>query len=272
MENNTINNNECRICFEGETLNNKLIHPCLCNGTSKYIHISCLNEWRYSDINRSSFYKCSECNYFYKYKLLFPSEQHNKINANFIILLSITMTPALVLSIIIGSTDQFNGYLILDTLYYNTTNYTHFKNHMKNKDVSIYWLIVFNYILYIQHILFIFFFNLYVFYIIDNINYSRYINYNKCKFILQIFLAFKFIIFYNIFCSWNQYSNLICILIVFTLFETLNYYIHIKNHNNTITQLEINNIQYILNYDENSQETDNVVHFENIQNILDITE
>jgi len=38
--------NECRICFEPQTIDNIFIYPCACNGTSKYVHIKCLKKWR----------------------------------------------------------------------------------------------------------------------------------------------------------------------------------------------------------------------------------
>ena len=34
----TTNEDECRICFEPQTFDNKLIKPCACNGTSRYVH------------------------------------------------------------------------------------------------------------------------------------------------------------------------------------------------------------------------------------------
>lgn len=36
----------CRICFDGICMGNKLMSPCLCKGTQKFIHERCLKEWR----------------------------------------------------------------------------------------------------------------------------------------------------------------------------------------------------------------------------------
>ena len=269
----SINNKECRICFEEESEDNKLIHPCLCSGTSKYIHISCLNEWRYSNVNRSSFYKCSECNYHYKIKYLYPLEYHNKIDIPGLLLISTVYTPSLIISFIVGGIDQYNNYSILNDLYYNTTNYTKFKNQIISEDsISIYWLIIFNYILYLQHIIYVIVFNLYAYYKVNKENRYRCINIHKLRFLFQIMSAFKFIISYKIFCYWSQYSNLICTMIIFAVFEVLFYYTNLKNYNKTIKMLDKKNITYILNYDENSVETENIVHFDNIQYILDSTE
>jgi len=274
MENNiSINNNECRICFEEESENNKLIHPCLCSGTSKYIHISCLNEWRYSNVNRSSFYKCSECNYKYKFKYLYPNENNNKIKLHSFILMSLVYFPAILTTLIVSSSDQYNNYAILNNLYYNTSNYTKFKEYVTSQEyISLYWVIILNYVLYIQHVLFFLLFNLYVMYHINSENKYRYVSFHKLKYIFQILGCFKFIITYRIFCSWNQYSNLICLLIVFPVLEGVNYCINIKNHNITIKRLDEENINYVLNYDENSVETENVSHIDNVMYLLDITE
>ena len=49
----------CRICFED---NNELISPCRCSGTSKWIHLECLQKWRFTSTNPNSVIKCSTCN------------------------------------------------------------------------------------------------------------------------------------------------------------------------------------------------------------------
>jgi hypothetical protein len=74
-DNNNNNNNnmttplqsliyECRICLEKDKLKN-LIRPCLCSGTSKYVHRKCLDEWRSTSIRNNAFTNCSECNFEY---------------------------------------------------------------------------------------------------------------------------------------------------------------------------------------------------------------
>jgi hypothetical protein len=57
----------CRICFGAAFENGagKLIAPCLCSGSSAYVHVSCLNEWRASSANPRSFYRCDQCHYEY---------------------------------------------------------------------------------------------------------------------------------------------------------------------------------------------------------------
>ena len=68
----TVENNTCRICFEEQTnTKDPLISPCRCTGTSKYIHHSCLQKWRLSNLpNSDPRKKCMECNteYIISYK------------------------------------------------------------------------------------------------------------------------------------------------------------------------------------------------------------
>ena len=64
----TINLNDelpmCRICFENDN-QEEMIHPCLCNGTSKYVHRNCLNEWRSLSTNPIANTHCCECHFAY---------------------------------------------------------------------------------------------------------------------------------------------------------------------------------------------------------------
>ncbi|KAM0746780.1 hypothetical protein T439DRAFT_329477 [Meredithblackwellia eburnea MCA 4105] len=57
----------CRICFDGhdEELG-RLFSPCQCRGTSRYVHVVCLDRWRMASAGNNSFYKCHQCGYEYK--------------------------------------------------------------------------------------------------------------------------------------------------------------------------------------------------------------
>ncbi len=51
----------CRICFDvEESSENKLLHPCLCKGTQKWIHDACLRKWYFMGEENKS---CSVCKY-----------------------------------------------------------------------------------------------------------------------------------------------------------------------------------------------------------------
>lgn len=49
---------QCRICFDSE--GDDLIAPCQCKGTQKYVHRSCLDNWR-STKEGFAFAHCTEC-------------------------------------------------------------------------------------------------------------------------------------------------------------------------------------------------------------------
>jgi len=64
---------QCRICLEDASLN-ELISPCLCAGTSKYVHRTCLERWRAS--TPRAFSRCNECNFQYLLRFQHPMESH----------------------------------------------------------------------------------------------------------------------------------------------------------------------------------------------------
>lgn len=70
----------CKICQEYEdsmdTLDSqqfvddndrKLISPCKCKGSLRYVHIGCLNKWRHSNVRAEASYRCEVCKYEYKF-------------------------------------------------------------------------------------------------------------------------------------------------------------------------------------------------------------
>ncbi|ORY80297.1 hypothetical protein BCR35DRAFT_304498 [Leucosporidium creatinivorum] len=60
----------CRICFGGpeeEEELGKLFSPCVCRGTSRYVHVQCLEHWRQASANSASFYACDQCGFQYRF-------------------------------------------------------------------------------------------------------------------------------------------------------------------------------------------------------------
>jgi hypothetical protein len=51
----------CRICLDDENDANKLISPCRCSGSSKYVHLECLQTWRRTSRGGIGEKKCMEC-------------------------------------------------------------------------------------------------------------------------------------------------------------------------------------------------------------------
>ncbi len=64
---NDINVDEfmCRICH-GFSEQEALIAPCLCKGSMKYVHLTCLNQWRHTNLDNDKFSKCETCQYNYQ--------------------------------------------------------------------------------------------------------------------------------------------------------------------------------------------------------------
>ena len=55
----------CRVCFCGEE-GGPLLAPCRCRGSVRWVHASCLNEWRSASANPMSFSTCETCGYRYR--------------------------------------------------------------------------------------------------------------------------------------------------------------------------------------------------------------
>lgn len=60
----------CRICFGGELEDpelGRLFSPCVCRGTSRFVHVACLSQWRQSSASRVAFYRCGQCGWEYRF-------------------------------------------------------------------------------------------------------------------------------------------------------------------------------------------------------------
>ena len=55
----------CRICFEA---GGELIVPCLCAGSSQFIHRQCLDDWRAVNTGKKPFSQCTTCHFNYSYE------------------------------------------------------------------------------------------------------------------------------------------------------------------------------------------------------------
>jgi hypothetical protein len=66
---NSLPSKQCRICLAGseeEDSLGRLISPCKCKGTMKYVHLTCLQEWRRVSGKKESYYQCDQCKYKYR--------------------------------------------------------------------------------------------------------------------------------------------------------------------------------------------------------------
>ncbi|EIW67111.1 hypothetical protein TREMEDRAFT_64980 [Tremella mesenterica DSM 1558] len=60
---------QCRICLAGveeEETMGRLISPCLCSGSMRYVHVNCINAWRGTGTNAKAFLECPQCHHQYR--------------------------------------------------------------------------------------------------------------------------------------------------------------------------------------------------------------
>lgn len=117
----------CRICLDDDTIQN-LISPCRCNGTSKYVHYTCLEQWRVNNANPDAQVKCMECNAQYRIVNKYPMETF-KVDYRKIFLFKTLLHPLFLilptLGIIIGieSLSQYKTTKILDSIVFTNITY-----------------------------------------------------------------------------------------------------------------------------------------------------
>eukprot|EP00899_Mesostigma_viride_P028475 jgi/Mesvir1/8812/Mv02713-RA.1 len=56
----------CRICHGGQD-EGRLISPCKCTGSIRFVHVQCLQQWQALSPNSKSFYECDTCKFKYRY-------------------------------------------------------------------------------------------------------------------------------------------------------------------------------------------------------------
>lgn len=95
---------QCRICFDSDNPN-ELISPCLCNGSSAYVHRTCLNNWRSTNTNGRTFKFCNVCQFEYVIQTVIndpKSERERLIKYHFFVFRDVISIILLIQSIIIG--------------------------------------------------------------------------------------------------------------------------------------------------------------------------
>ena len=112
-----MNNDEnfCRICLEEEDNINSLIAPCRCSGSSKYVHIQCLQNWRRVSRNNNGVgeNECMECNTKYLIRKIHDREKVIKFHMGS--LMQLLYYIPLVVSFIVYSNDaNYNFVTFLD--------------------------------------------------------------------------------------------------------------------------------------------------------------
>lgn len=259
MSDEIIETKECRICFEGEIdESDPLIAPCLCNGTSKYIHLSCLNNWRHFNRDTTAWTHCMECNGEYTIINDFPLEstQHYKILSKKI---NIFIQNYMI--------NFFSSYLVYYIDHINNYNLIHFLNlGLNTPEPSLISLIkneslapqvfYFSFTIFISNmILYIYFY-----YVISCKIYRKKEYFKKIRLTYYscIFYSFLFLIFYYIFNFTGNsliYFNLITLL---SICEPYIIYKLIKKHNQTIMFLNNNINETIVSYENRNNPVYNI--------------
>jgi len=69
---------QCRLCLEEG--NEELIAPCDCRGSARWVHRSCLNQWRYlgQNTNPTAMSHCPTCKYEYELYSTFNAAEHSR--------------------------------------------------------------------------------------------------------------------------------------------------------------------------------------------------
>jgi hypothetical protein len=69
---------QCRICLEESNSDEAYISPCRCNGSAKYVHRQCLDNWRSQRPDEDNFIRCNECRFNYVIQVA-PQDKKDKI-------------------------------------------------------------------------------------------------------------------------------------------------------------------------------------------------
>lgn len=244
-----IEETECRICFEEETREHQFIWPCRCKGTSKYVHNSCLERWRYENIDNPAFEICMECRYKYKFSHRHPYEFHSQININgCFILTSVNILP-LMFSFIMTQIDSVNKNIILKTIFGVDNPLIQYIDLNPETSSSISYSMYYNIVLYVQSIFCIAFYILYVCkYIYRKKQYFKFLSKD---WVFYFFFLFKYPIMYQMASDDVSWLTIfITISTIYIFFEPIFYIILLKKHNAVLFKLDLDNSFFLKNYVE----------------------
>lgn len=260
---------ECRICFDIETEKNKFISPCRCSGTSKFVHIKCINKWRSVNKGKDAYNQCMECreNYIIRRKFIveyYPFELETLNSARirnmyfcigfpFGILLALYDRSYYLVDLLNGGTQEpYTSYCGIDvyTNHYNCTNSTTLKETLSTQDGM--WVSNFFYMYFIFNVQSLFL-CLYLFYrVYKNIH-------RKMDYIIEggwfnlgwLIFLFKYILFYKTFIN-VLYSpwGLLSWSITGVFFEPFTYILYEKTNRKIIKLINSNNPETIQNWSE----------------------
>lgn len=104
---------QCRICLEDHFNPVPFIAPCLCNGSSKYVHRKCLDEWRSQNPDGANFLQCNTCKFEYELIIL-PQDPdaEKKRRQEYNNAVSLSVVSIIFYTIIVTFTVSFIFYLL----------------------------------------------------------------------------------------------------------------------------------------------------------------
>ena len=240
---------QCRVCFEIEQFDDPLLHPCLCSGTSKFIHKYCLQKWRRMNYNKPASLKCMECNFRYIIKYSTPREFFFYSNRNLQALNS--LLHSIVMNILIFCSSLFvqtisvelnlNPIYLIDnkptTTFLKISNGESLYGHIYYYSVTVFFLSI------ITHTSFL------ISSLRKIINKKEYWNKMALRFILHYIFGIQFIWIYYI-CKADHKSSpktflnfeILYNLIFFNMFGKL-----LLSHNQILNDINSDNIGYVKN-------------------------
>ena len=247
-----INDIECRICFEKDTdiPGDYLISPCRCNGTSKYVHKSCLDKWRMTNRQGEAWRKCMECHTPYEFTNSFSLESTTLLTYNSLISIYLLQyVCGLFFSFVIWIVDAYNDYESIRLLNYNITLpepslLTFVKND--NAAPQIYYISLY---MFIQNIIVYLYF---CYIMIFNIKRkSFYISKIYKTFLGTLLLSMQFIIYYYLFAFNNSPLLFLNFSTFSVIINPLYYYRLVQKHNLIIREMNQTNQVEIVSYTYN---------------------
>ena len=247
---------ECRICLEDEEDDSKLIIPCKCKGTHKYVHKYCLHKWRHTNddditnvqilYNRRE--RCGICKTRYREKKIYPMETYYLTTSSRHII-TLYLLASFVFSFIIGIQEYHTGFIIksltdepkIISMYQNVTSSDH----------NIFNTFVYSYT---SHLLNIILFVLYISFSVKNINRYKLFIYNispLLTYLFFIFVASHRGLFYLL-KDFSLYMYMYLVIFIYIL-APFNYCIIKNSHNNILDKMNNrDNPSTVLPYDPES--------------------
>ncbi|GAB5355186.1 hypothetical protein AAMO2058_000184400 [Amorphochlora amoebiformis] len=94
----------CRICYGGPEYG-RLISPCLCRGSIRFVHLQCLQQWRHASPSSRAFYECDMCKYRYSFKRAFYAQICRSAVVLHIISLQMLIGMVVIISLVLRAVD-----------------------------------------------------------------------------------------------------------------------------------------------------------------------